>query len=140
MGQYFIIVNHTKREWLHPHRFGDGLKFKEFCGSASGVLAGLAHLLLHKPDSSGVYARWSDGDDIAIVGDEWSGEVYEMAMDCYKDVSFDVITEMAKDAYTRATLMEKVAWRREGVGGIGNLGCDPEEQEFYKELFDGRNH
>lgn len=131
MGQYFIVVNHTKREWLHPHRFGDGLKFKEFSGSSSGILAGLA-LLLKQPEGS-----WA-GNAVEIVGDYDSAEVYEMAMDCYKDVSFDVITEMAKDAYVRATLMEKTAWRR--VSGVGNLGCDPEEQEFYKELFDGRNH
>ena len=131
MGQYFIAVNYTKREWLHPHRFGDGLKFKEFCGSSHGMLAGLAHLMLEPG------GRWA-GDMVAIVGDEDNPEAYEAAMDSYKDVSFEIMREMAKDAYARPTMDEKTKWRR--AEGIGNLGCDPEEQEFYKELFDGRNH
>jgi len=127
MGQYFIAVNHSKREWIHPHRFGDGLKFPELCGSSHGMLAGLAHLL-KVPEGN-----WA-GDDVAIVGDYDSAEVYEMALDCYKDVSFDVMRVMAKDPYAKPTMNNKTAWRR--APGIGNLGCDPEEAEFYKELFD----
>ena len=27
MSDYHIVVNHDRREWLHPHRFGDPLDF-----------------------------------------------------------------------------------------------------------------
>lgn len=29
MGQYFLIVNVTKKEYVHPHNFGNGLKLGE---------------------------------------------------------------------------------------------------------------
>lgn len=45
MGQYYYIVNLDKKEYLHPHRFGDGLKLLEMACSSSGVLAGLSILL-----------------------------------------------------------------------------------------------
>lgn len=61
MGQYHYIVNLTKREFLHPHQFGNGLKLMEFGNSQGGVLAALAMLLM--PERS-----W-EGDRIAIVGD-----------------------------------------------------------------------
>ena len=126
MGQYFIAVNHSKREWLHPPRFGDGLKFSELCGSSHGMLAGLAHLL-KAPEGSWV------GDEVAIVGDYDSGDLYELAMDSYKDVSFDVMREMAKDPYARPTMHSKTAWRRTPL--LGEALADPEEHAFYKELF-----
>lgn len=45
MGQYHYIANLDRREYLHPHRFGDGLKLMEFSCSASGTLAGMSILL-----------------------------------------------------------------------------------------------
>ncbi len=38
MGQYFYIVNTTKKQYLHPHDFGDRLKMGEF-NSTMEVLA-----------------------------------------------------------------------------------------------------
>ena len=30
MQQYFLVINLTKRQFIHPHVFGDGLKLPEF--------------------------------------------------------------------------------------------------------------
>ena len=45
MGQYFLVVNTDKKEYLMPHDFGSGLKFMEFTVDEGGVMHGLAHLL-----------------------------------------------------------------------------------------------
>lgn len=45
MGQYYYVVNVTKRQFLHPHKFGDGLKLMEFGASGGGTMLGLAVLL-----------------------------------------------------------------------------------------------
>jgi len=42
MGQYFMVVNTTKEEYLHPHDFGSGLKFMEFTSDQMSVMTGLA--------------------------------------------------------------------------------------------------
>ena len=45
MGQYYLIVNLDKRQYLHAHKFGDGLKLLEFGSSGSGTMCALAILL-----------------------------------------------------------------------------------------------
>jgi hypothetical protein len=45
MGQYYLTVNPVKRQFLHPHKFGCGLKLGEFSGQAHGIMEGLALLL-----------------------------------------------------------------------------------------------
>ncbi len=80
MGQYHWVVNLTKRELLHPHRCGDGLKLMEFGPSGDGTMACLAILLACSNGRGGgdcrangelakaIIGRWA-GDEIAIVGD-----------------------------------------------------------------------
>lgn len=80
MGQYHKIYNITKKEFLHPHAFDDGLKLMEFGDSAGGTLLALTILLAvsngrgggDAPDSGPkakeYLGRWA-GDKIAIVGD-----------------------------------------------------------------------
>ena len=78
MGQYYNPINITKREFLHPHKFGDGLKLMEFGLSGMGTMAGLALLLAdgngrgggdaHEDPVSGIVGRWA-GDRIVIAGD-----------------------------------------------------------------------
>lgn len=36
MGQYYYVINVTKKEYLHPHKFFDGLKLLEFGCSSNG--------------------------------------------------------------------------------------------------------
>jgi len=78
MGQYYFIVNLDKREYLRPHKFGDGLKLMEFGQSAGGILLGLTILLAdgngrgigdcgdEQPNS--IIGSWA-GDKIVIAGD-----------------------------------------------------------------------
>lgn len=80
MGQYYYIVNLDREEYLHPHKFGDGLKLMEFSNSAGGVLCGLAVLLADGNDRGGGDLRsdhptigsWA-GDRIVVAGDYADG-------------------------------------------------------------------
>ena len=78
MGQYFYVCNITKKEFLHPHHMGDGMKILEFGLSAFGTMSGLAILLadgngrgggdINEDPVTGVVGRWA-GDKIVIAGD-----------------------------------------------------------------------
>lgn len=40
MGQYYLVVNRDRQEYLHPHRLGSGLKLWEICaGNLPRLLA-----------------------------------------------------------------------------------------------------
>ncbi len=66
MGEYFYTLNLKKRQMLHPHKLGDGLKLLE-CSQAQ---ADTLRLLLcsRRDDSCPLMGSW-EGDPIAIVGD-----------------------------------------------------------------------
>ena len=76
MGQYHLVVNADKRQFIHPNRLGDGLKLMEFGNSAGGTMTALAILLAVSNGRGGgdlhfeseVIGSWG-GDRIAIVGD-----------------------------------------------------------------------
>jgi len=117
MGQYHYIVNLDRKEFIHPHHLGDGLKLMEFGNGAGGTMTALAILLaasngrgggdLHVDASHPAVGRigsWA-GDRIAIVGDyaedtdyPWNpakddrpSEVYGFCTrDEYRDLSADL--------------------------------------------------
>lgn len=76
MGQYYMVANVDRKEFLHPHKFGEGIKLMEFGCSSPGTMLGLAILLadgngrgggdLHVEDD--VIGSWT-GDRIVIAGD-----------------------------------------------------------------------
>ncbi|TXH15398.1 MAG: hypothetical protein E6R03_07265 [Hyphomicrobiaceae bacterium] len=75
MGQYHKVFNLTKREFLNPHKLGNGLKLLEW-GGPGGVPDALVVLLAcssgrgggdYQSDSEMV-GRWA-GDQIAVIGD-----------------------------------------------------------------------
>jgi len=83
MGQYYIVVNVDKKEYLDPLKFNDGLKLLEITGGHSFTLSALALLLADGngrgggdfpcssssvPDVNEWIGRWS-GDRIVIAGD-----------------------------------------------------------------------
>tara|TARA_R110002020_G_scaffold232807_2_gene444323 strand:+ start:172 stop:591 length:420 start_codon:yes stop_codon:yes gene_type:complete len=133
MGQYFIAINRDKREWLHPHRFGDGMKFFELTMSGGGLLAGLAYLL-REPEGElavgAVVGSWV-GDYVSLIGDYHSSHKYHDAMDSYRDVSFPVIKEMASSPLIRKHLTERVQWRIDPA--VSAIQCDPEELALYRD-------
>lgn len=109
MGQYFIVVNLDKQEYLHAHAFGQGLKLGEFTHGGNGCMAALAVLLADNGagEESASLGRWL-GDRVAIVGDygatpdhfgiESATEetMYSHARECFKDVSLDVVRDCSE--------------------------------------------
>ena len=113
MGQYHLVVNLDKKEYLHPHHLGDGFKLMEFGNNACGTMTGLAILLavsngrgggdLHASNLLSVQDRigsWG-GDRIAIVGDyaedtdldaSWeASKIFRLCLDgVYKDISSEI--------------------------------------------------
>ena len=87
MGQYWVVANLDKREFVEPHKLGSGLKLWEQLGASPGTGAALIVLLAAMPEARGggdfaltsrhkAYAaiakrtigRWA-GDRVALVGD-----------------------------------------------------------------------
>lgn len=75
MGQYFKAVNLDKKEFIHPHKLGSGLKLWEIVagdhvGRALVVLTAAHREVRGGGDiqTGGIVGRWA-GDRIAIVGD-----------------------------------------------------------------------
>ena len=134
MGQYFIAVNETSKQFIHPHTFGDGVKFLEFCGSSHGFLAGLAFLLRKgKGDPNTGQMSWS-GENVSIVGDYDVTDLYDKAQDEFEDVSFKVIEGMANSCgHMKSMLSEKVDWRR--YEGCGAVLADATERAEYDRIF-----
>jgi len=145
MGQYFIAVNQDRKEWIHPHRFGDGLKFMEFLMSSTGFLAGLALLIRQSNEGGGgdwygyaapdealkenqVVGSWA-GDRIAIVGDYDESGLFTQAMDSWTDVSEPIIEALAKDSSAKLALRNRLDWRQDHCGE-----GDPERLFFERVL------
>jgi len=76
MGQYWMPVNLDKKEYMHAHQMGDGLKLLEQAWSTGGVATALVMLLAPLPERRGggdpgdttTVGRWA-GDRIVFVGD-----------------------------------------------------------------------
>lgn len=75
MGQYHDIVNLSKREFLHAHKLGCGLKLVEQANTDAGTLQALfAALACSNGRGGGDFidhewvGRWK-GDQIAVIGD-----------------------------------------------------------------------
>lgn len=77
-------MNIDKREYLHPHEFGAGLKLMEFSGQGNSIMQGLAVLLAHSNDRGGGDLRCSNKgipeDLIKLVG-SWAGDRIVVAGD-----------------------------------------------------------
>jgi len=76
MGQYYIIVNLDKKQFIDPCKFGDGWKLIEFADSTPGTMTALAVLLANGNGRGGgdldsndpIIGSWA-GDRIVIAGD-----------------------------------------------------------------------
>jgi hypothetical protein len=75
MGQYHVIVNLDKGEYIHPHKLGDGLKWGEQASSELGIMTALwAAITCPEPRGGGDpnehpwVGRWH-GDRVVMVGD-----------------------------------------------------------------------
>lgn len=135
MGQYHIVVNLSRKEILHPYKFGDGLKLLEFGCSANGTMTALAVLLADSNGRGGGDLRSADpiigswaGDRIVITGDygdegKWLSQsdiqqcadgragdkppnLYCYAGEYYRDISAEVLNALCDDAYILGTVKE----------------------------------
>lgn len=76
MGQYHQLVNVDKKEVVHPHELGLGLKQWEHIGNFHGTLADAMYILMMtSPERGGgdlpiteISGRWV-GDRVLVVGD-----------------------------------------------------------------------
>ena len=80
MGQYFMPVNYDKKQFLHPHKFGDGLKATEFIGGR-GTMSALGFLLASPLDQSGDFSMPNDMQmpyDSEQLAGSWAGDRIEI--------------------------------------------------------------
>lgn len=120
MGQYHLTVNLKKKEYLHPHKFGCGLKLVEF--SQGVMMQGLVALLADNNGGGGgdfystspLIGSWA-GDPIVVTGDykaenTYPEEVvdeadnaplnlYNSCEEAFVDRSLDIIEALAQDEY-----------------------------------------
>lgn len=96
MGQYFLIVNVDREEYLHPHAFRDGMKLREL--GRGDVMYGLAVLLADNNSGGGtlypsdpLIGSWS-GDRIVVAGDgSQSSGLMRRAEEEFEDISQKII-------------------------------------------------
>ena len=121
MGQYYYIANLDKKEYLHPHRCGDGLKLLEFGLSSCGTMSALAILLADGNGRGGgdlrtenpIVGTWA-GDRIVVTGDyadegrfgapdgkTLMGMIDE---DEWRDVSGHAMEALADDDYAKSNI------------------------------------
>lgn len=118
MGQYYKVANLDKKEILHPHKFGDGLKLLEFGDSSGGTMTALAVLLSvgngrgggDLRSSNPIIGSWA-GDRIAIIGDYVDEEEFEATYEQvseWTDISEQVMVAMKDDKYLAEGLQERI--------------------------------
>lgn len=134
MGQYYKIVNLDKKQYLHPHKFGDGLKLLEFGSSGCGTLLGLTVLLADGNNRGGgdlcsddpLIGSWA-GDRIVVTGDyadegnflraskkNQGKNLYVVADAQYEDISYKVVKVLGESKYIREDL-EKAQFGEKSV-------------------------
>jgi hypothetical protein len=88
MGQYYYVCNIDKKQKLHPHKLGDGLKLMEFAGAADGTMLALALLLADGCGRGGgdFHAKKGSKPDLDLIG-AWKGDRIVIAGD-YADPGF----------------------------------------------------
>jgi len=81
MGQYHVLVNFDKKEYVHPWALGNGLKLFEQLFAENGMKDALFVLMASKSNGRGggdlgdgmVVSRWA-GDRVAFIGDYTEAE------------------------------------------------------------------
>lgn len=94
MGQYYVFVNETKKEYVDPAELDGSAKLWEVCYNP-GCAGALTFLTLQcLSDSNYKYAgRWA-GDKLSVVGDYDSSDLYTIVQ---RDPSWRDITQPVKE-------------------------------------------
>ena len=139
MGQYYKVINKTKKEWLCPHTFGNGLKLMEFVSDGRGVLQGLAILLAEGNGRGGgdlqsdnkLIGSWS-GDEISIVGDYADSGLYDTATQNYRDISKETFKCLMEDHWLNSEAKKHI--KEYGDQYLVGTELEVLEEVFPKEL------
>ena len=95
MGQYLVLINETKQEYVCPFCAGGTSKFFEWCAqNQSRLLA----FLMRRSDSVGGgdiqdletekwAGRWAGDPGVSLVGDYDSSGLYEFAYGEYRNIT-----------------------------------------------------
>jgi len=124
MGQYFMVVNKTRKEYIYGHPFGHGIKFSEHKGN-NLMMEAFLHLI-----ASG--GRWA-GNEVELAGDYAKEEhfkagswytLYEIADMEFKDISYQAMSWLCS--------MDFDYWQRLALSirNGGNLVSHPPEFRF----------
>lgn len=99
MGQYFMAVNRSKKEYVTAWEIGGLAKLWEWCANP---IAGIFPYLLRQSDNSGggdvdpsqtMYAgRWA-GDEVYLVGDYDSSLLFQQATTQYTSIAEGLVQE-----------------------------------------------
>jgi hypothetical protein len=130
MGQYYKVMNLDKKQFLHPHKLGDGLKLMEFGCSANGTMTALALLLADGNGRGGgdmrsdsrLIGSWA-GDRIVIAGDyadegKWgypdvlyyhSNERDDGSPADFEDISLKIREVMCEDSYVAKSMSKSLS-------------------------------
>jgi hypothetical protein len=103
MGQYFLLVNTKKEEYVCPWCIGTGAKLLEWCANHC---AGILPYLIRKSNEGGggdienidecKYAgRWA-GDPVYLVGDYDTSGLFDKALKSYRNISQKLAKEYNK--------------------------------------------
>lgn len=100
MGQYYVLVNQTKRQIVAPLDINCGQKFLEVAESPT-MGAALFYLIV-KSDSGGagdgntmgsLRGSWA-GDQVVLVGDYDSSRLFDRAHNEYQNISELLLAEL----------------------------------------------
>tara|TARA_Y100001972_G_scaffold17242_4_gene19005 strand:- start:1576 stop:2118 length:543 start_codon:yes stop_codon:yes gene_type:complete len=157
MGQYYKIMNKTKKEYLTPHTFGNGAKLMEFVSDGKGILQGLAILLAngngrgggdHDSDNN-LVGSWS-GDQITVEGDyaddtlwdqieslDYKGNPNPNYVKGWKDISKETFKCLLEDEWLRQTCKDHI--RDYGIKYMNPGELDVIKEVLPKEVEDAIN-
>ena len=99
MGQYFIKINKTKKEYIDTYTFGDGAKFLEFMSSDMGMKEATMMLLTNGGRKDNYLGHWS-GDAVEVLGDYAEGDLWDEIQDektKWKNISIPVYKALFKN-------------------------------------------
>ena len=99
MGQYFITINKTKKEYIDTYTFGDGAKFLEFMSSDMGMKEATMMLLTNGGRKDNYLGHWS-GDAVEVLGDYAEGDLWDEIQDektKWKNISIPVYKALFKN-------------------------------------------
>ena len=131
MGQYHILVNIDKNEWVDPHGLGLGSKQYEQTGCDASLADAMYVLVMSSPASGGgdfpmtdISGRWC-GDRVVIVGDYTAEDaipgfvgadaLYKLAQAQYADITPSVreaLTKVFNLDFVTETMGSHTFWKR----------------------------